>query len=92
LRDVVELAHSHAPRAIDTLAEIMSNQEAPPAARVVAANAILDRGCGKPKETVDANVSWSLEDLILEAKRNRERRTIEEKAIGAKKGSEAQRR
>jgi len=29
---VVELARSHAPGAIETLAEIMSNQEAPPAA------------------------------------------------------------
>jgi len=62
---VVELARSHAPGAIETLAEIMSNQEAPPAARVAAANALLDRGWGKPKETVETTVRTTLEDLVM---------------------------
>jgi len=43
----------------------MRNDEAPPAVRVAAANVILDRGYGKPKETVDANVRTSWEDLVL---------------------------
>jgi len=43
----------------------MSNQEAPPAARAAAANAVLDRGWGKPKETVETTVRTTLEDLVM---------------------------
>jgi hypothetical protein len=32
-----------------------SDRKAPPAARVAASNAILDRGHGKPPQTIDAN-------------------------------------
>ncbi len=53
LRDVIELARSHGPGAIKTLAKIMNNRKAPPAARVGAANAILDRGFGKPLQGVE---------------------------------------
>jgi hypothetical protein len=45
----------------------MSNPETPPAARVAAPNAILDRGYGKPKEAMDANVHTSFESIVLEA-------------------------
>jgi Family of unknown function (DUF5681) len=57
LRDVIELARSHGPEAIKTLADIMNNDQSPPAARVGAATAILDRGYGKPPQTIDANVN-----------------------------------
>ena len=57
-----ELARSHAPECIETLCSIMRNEEAPEAARVSAANAILDRGFGKPPQTLgdeEGNVlSW----------------------------------
>lgn len=57
-----ELARSHAPECIDTLCSIMRDDEASEAARVSAANAILDRGFGKPPQTLgdeDGNVlSW----------------------------------
>jgi hypothetical protein len=69
LREVVDLARSHGPEAIETLAEIMTNPESPPAARVAGANAILDRGHGKPKETVDATVLTTLEDLVMASMR-----------------------
>jgi hypothetical protein len=52
LRDVVELARSHSPDAIKTLASVMQDEEAPPAARVAAANALLDRGYRKPAQAV----------------------------------------
>src|SRR5687768_5030163 len=38
--------------AIATLAEIMGNRDAPPAARVSAASALLDRGHGKPPQAI----------------------------------------
>ena len=44
LGDVQELARQRSPEAIDTLSKIMRDEKAPPAARVAAANALLDRG------------------------------------------------
>jgi hypothetical protein len=57
LRDVIQLARSRGPEGIKTLADIMNNDQAPPAARVGAATAILDRGYGKPPQTTDASVN-----------------------------------
>jgi hypothetical protein len=56
--DVRELAKSYAPGAIETLKKVMDDPKAPPAARVGAATAILDRGWGKPTQPVDANVNF----------------------------------
>ncbi len=46
------LARSHTRSAINTLAQIMRNKDATPAARVAAANALLDRGWGKPVQAI----------------------------------------
>lgn len=56
---VAELARAHTATAIDTLVEVCNDKAHPQ--RVNAANALLDRGWGKPKETVDvdANVTGS---------------------------------
>ena len=42
LGDVQELARQRSPEAINTLAAIMDDPKAPPAARVVAANSLLE--------------------------------------------------
>ena len=47
--EVKQAAHEHTDAAIETLVGVMNNEEATPAARVAAANAILDRGWGKPE-------------------------------------------
>ncbi len=47
---VRELARQHAKEAIGTLAGIMRDPRAPAAARIAAANALLDRGWGKPDQ------------------------------------------
>lgn len=47
-----ELAKAHAPEAISTLAAVMVDVKSPPAARVSAATAILDRGYGKPAQAI----------------------------------------
>lgn len=44
---VPTLARSYGPEAVETLAKIMRNEEAPPNARVKAAEVLLDRGFGK---------------------------------------------
>jgi hypothetical protein len=53
--EVRELARLHAPEAIAALVEIMTEGKSE-AARVSAAVALLDRGYGKPAQTIDAPV------------------------------------
>lgn len=48
--DVKQAAQAFTTDAISTLAEIMRSPEHPAAARVSAANSLLDRGHGKPKQ------------------------------------------
>ena len=50
--EVKELARARTGDAIETLVSIMSNPKAAPAARVSAANSILDRGYGKPPQHI----------------------------------------
>ena len=52
----MELARAHCPEAIMTLARIMRDPKAPPGARALACDRILDRGYGKPPQlnTTDA--------------------------------------
>jgi hypothetical protein len=57
LGDVQELAREQSPQAINTLAEIMNNEKTPPAARVAAANALLDRGYGKPTQPISKTLA-----------------------------------
>ncbi len=54
-----QLARMLTADALKTLAEVNNNPKAPAIARVAAANAILDRGWGKPTEYVEANVQQS---------------------------------
>jgi hypothetical protein len=46
------LARSHTETAVNVLAGIMQQKDAPPSARVAAANALLDRGWGKPTQPI----------------------------------------
>lgn len=49
---IKSLARAHTETAINTLAGIMNQSEAPHAARVSAATALLDRGWGKPAQAI----------------------------------------
>jgi hypothetical protein len=49
----------HSTDAIRTLAQIMKQPEAPYAARVAAAEALLDRGWGKPRQSHEAEMTHS---------------------------------
>jgi hypothetical protein len=53
--DIRSLARGHTEGALATLASIMHSGEAPPAARVAAANSLLDRGWGKPTQIVQGD-------------------------------------
>jgi hypothetical protein len=48
--DIRSLARSHTESAINVLCRIMGSPKAPAAARVTAAQALLDRGWGKPTQ------------------------------------------
>jgi hypothetical protein len=50
--DIRSLARSHTEKALNVLAGIMMQEDAPPAARVSAATALLDRGWGKPVQAL----------------------------------------
>ena len=52
LSEVRDLAREHTVTAIDTLVSIMCNENAAAAARITAAQAILDRSYGKPSQSM----------------------------------------
>jgi hypothetical protein len=65
LADVQEVARAYSKDAIKTLASIMNNAKAPAAARITAASVLLDRGYGKPLQTVHSennNVNYIVSD------------------------------
>lgn len=65
--EVIQLARKHTKLAIETLVEIA--QSGPPNARAQAAQALLDRGWGKPSQTI-VNVSDIPEaEFVAEVKR-----------------------
>jgi hypothetical protein len=53
IADVRDLARKHTAVAVETLAEIMNDIDAPKSARVQAATSILDRGWGKAPQTIE---------------------------------------
>jgi hypothetical protein len=54
--EVKELARAHTGKAIETLVSIMTNPKCAPAARVSAANALLDRVTASHRNTLPAKV------------------------------------
>lgn len=53
--DIRDAAQEYTTDALQVLVGVMNSAEQPAAARVAAANAILDRGHGKPKQSVEAS-------------------------------------
>jgi hypothetical protein len=51
------VARQYTVEAISTLAAIMRDTKAPPAARALASNSILDRAHGKPPQAVSTTIS-----------------------------------
>jgi hypothetical protein len=60
LTEIRSLARSHTRTAINVLVGIMRSKDATPAARVSAANAILDRGWGRAPQTIQNGDEGSL--------------------------------
>jgi len=73
--EIKSLARSHTETALNTLVGIMNQSEAPAAARVAAANSLLDRGWGKPTQPISGdddapalNIITRIERVIVEPK------------------------
>lgn len=52
--EIKSLARAHTESALNVLASIMNQPNAPPAARVAAAQALIDRGWGKAAQFIEA--------------------------------------
>ena len=50
--EIRSLARSHTKKALKVLVGVMEQEEAPSSARVAAAQALLDRGWGKPAQAI----------------------------------------
>lgn len=55
------MARSHTRKAINVLIGVMRSAKATPAARIAAANAILDRGWGKATQPIEGGNEGALE-------------------------------
>lgn len=60
LTSIRSLARSHTRTAITVLVRVMKSEDATPAARVSAANAILDRGWGKATQPLESSSDGAL--------------------------------
>ena len=52
-----EIAQQHTENAIETLVRILNSETASPSAQVAAASALLDRGYGRPEQSVKASLN-----------------------------------
>lgn len=60
-----EAAREHSQAALETLVGIMNDGEAPHAARISAANSLLDRGHGKPTQSLDVDHTANISNLMV---------------------------
>ena len=72
LGEIREIARAHTDAAINVLVGVMGDDEASPSARVAAASALLDRGWGRPAQTLDLKSQISLSDALREIAEHRQ--------------------
>lgn len=63
---VTTLARQYTESAINLLGKMVEDEKAPPAARVAAAQALLDRGWGKAPIQIDVSVKAKFDDFLRE--------------------------
>lgn len=62
--NIRSLARAHTEKAVQVLGGIMSNEDVPPAARVQAAQALLDRGWGKPTQPISGDEEMGAVEVV----------------------------
>lgn len=79
-----DLARVHTTDALETLVSICNDSEAPPASRVAAAAQLLDRGYGRPSQSIDSKIEViDMGKAHAEALWELSRRAKEQKSIEA---------
>ncbi len=78
---VRELARQHTEESVEKLVEIMRDENAPPSAQGAAANSLLDRGWGRPDQSVTVDNGESLLSILDEIERRADLKEIEGEAI-----------
>jgi len=63
-RELMSMAEDHAEAALQTLVDIAGNKDEAAAARVSAANSILDRAYGRPAQGVNLDATISTSDPL----------------------------
>ena len=63
--EIKSLARAHTKSALNVLASIMNEPSAPPAARVMAANALIDRGWGRAHQSVE--ITGEIQHSVIRA-------------------------
>ena len=76
IADVKAASREMTPKALATLEQVMDDPKAPPAARVGAATAVLDRAWGRPTQSIEGQVGLTFERLILMATEREQRHTL----------------
>ena len=74
---VRELARQFTPEAIETLVEIRGDPKQSGSARVAAANSLLDRGWGRPDQSVSIEHGQSLLSILDELERRSDMREVQ---------------
>lgn len=85
IREVQELAKSYTEDAVTTLYEIMTDKRVNGSARVQAATQLLDRGWGRPKQSVDVKVDHNASGLANAIAQAQER--MAQQAIAAQRAT-----
>jgi hypothetical protein len=62
--EIRDLARAHAPEMFSVLVAIAKDRKASASARVAAANAVLDRGWGKPQQDMNLSGGVTLLELV----------------------------
>lgn len=89
--ELKQLASEYTEGAVKTLVEVMQDREAPAPARIAAANSLLDRSHGKPRQEIELSSSKVDKELLqqleqdmmvrLEKARERQRQVLIERGI-----------
>jgi hypothetical protein len=84
IRDLREAAQGYSEEALSVLAGVMRNADAPPAAKVAAARELLDRGFGRPMQSVENKIEiQSMADTAAQVLMELSRKAKEAKRLEA---------
>jgi hypothetical protein len=72
VEDIVAAAKERSDKALNTLEAALDSPRCPWSSKVQAAQALLDRGWGKPKEFIESEHKVTIEDLVLAGMRHQE--------------------